>query len=383
MRNKRLLIVSTEFPPGPGGIGSHAYQVIKELKRLGWEIEVITEQNNTGEDEIEKFNRTITDCSVKRIKPTPSLWLLIKKLLFIIWRVIVYRPAVVIGTGKHACWFAVLASKVTFKKCVCVGHGTEFTKNMSPKVAAFNKWVFNNCNAIIAVSKFTEGKIKDAKVAAPITVIQNGANQDFFKKLDTAEVEAFKTEKGVNGQKIVITIGNVSERKGQQMVIQAMPEILRQVPAAHYYCVGVPTVADVFEQQARQLGVDNRVHFLGKLTARELLLWLNASDVFAMTSITTQQGSFEGFGIAVIEAAMCGKPAVVYSNSGLAEAVEDGETGYVVEERNIGATAQTIAKLLINDSIKNELGANAYKRAWEQYTWKQKAELYNRFLLNI
>lgn len=382
MGNKRLLFVSTEFPPGPGGIGSHAYQVIKELRRLGWEVEVLSEQDYATDDEVNKFNNN-AGFKIHRLKPTPSMLLFLKKLLFVMWRIIAGRPAVVVGTGKHACWFAVLASKLTFTKCVCIGHGTEFTKSMSPREVKFNKWAFNNCNAIIAVSEFTRGKIKDAGVTAPMTVIQNGANQDFFKVLGSEEVRMFKNAKGVAAQKIILTIGNVTERKGQQMIIQALPQLINKVPNAHYYSIGLPTLADKFMQQAKQLGVDERVHFLGKLSADELLLWLNAADVFAMTSVTTKEGSFEGFGIAVIEAAMCGKPAVVYTNSGLAEAVENKVTGYVVEERNTEKTADALAELLMNDELRNKYGENAYKRAWAEYTWKQKAEHYDKFFLNV
>jgi phosphatidylinositol alpha-1,6-mannosyltransferase len=382
MGNRKLLFVSTEFPPGPGGIGSHAFQLIKELRKIGWEVEVLSEQDYATESEIEDYNKS-AGFKISRLRPTPSMFKFIAKLLFVVWRILSFKPAVVIGTGKHACWFAVLAAKITFTKSVCIGHGTEFTKVMTDKAVKFNKWVFNNCNAIIAVSNFTKRKIEEAGIKTSMVVIQNGANQEFFKRLSAHEVEVFKKSKGIESQKILITVGNVTQRKGQQMVIKALPGVLAVEPLTHYYCIGLPTLADKFTALAKELGVEENIHFLGKQKAEDLLNWLNAADVFVMTSVTTEQGSFEGFGIAVIEAAMCGKPAIVYSNSGLAEAVEDEKTGLVVEEGNIEETKEAVLKLLKDEILCDKLGAVAYERAWKEYTWKQKAETYNRFFLNL
>ena len=73
---------------------------------------------------------------------------------------------------------------------------------------------------------------------------------------------------------------------------------------------------------------------------------LNACDLFVMTSRNTADGDFEGYGIAVIEAALCGKPAVVSAGSGLGEAIVAGETGVLVREDDPPDTARAIAELL-------------------------------------
>ena len=69
------------------------------------------------------------------------------------------------------------------------------------------------------------------------------------------------------------------------------------------------------------------MHFLGRLESESLVKYVNACDLFMMTSRHTSTGDFEGYGIAVVEAAFCGKPAVVSRNSGLAEAIVDGGPG--------------------------------------------------------
>src|SRR5205823_4374587 len=100
------------------------------------------------------------------------------------------------------------------------------------------------------------------------------------------------------------------ERKGQDNVIRALPAILRRIPNAHYYMVGLPTLREPLEQLASEIGVCDNVHFVGRAETADVVRWLNACDLFVMTSRTTANGDCEGFGIAVVEAALCGKPAV-------------------------------------------------------------------------
>ena len=131
-------------------------------------------------------------------------------------------------------------------------------------------------------------------------------------------------------------MGHVSERKGQEIVIRALPHVLAKLPDAHYAMIGLPTLRPKLTQLAKTLGVENRIHFLGKLGGDDLVRWLNCCDIFTMTSRMTQDGDCEGFGIAVVEAALCGRPAVVSAQSGLIEAIKDGVTGFAVPGRQFG-----------------------------------------------
>ena len=72
-------------------------------------------------------------------------------------------------------------------------------------------------------------------------MVHNGANDDDFYKISVKESINFKKLKKISKQKIIVTLGNVSERKGQWVVINAMPEILKKYPNTHYYCIGLPS----------------------------------------------------------------------------------------------------------------------------------------------
>jgi len=214
-------------------------------------------------------------------------------------------------------------------------------------------------------------------------VIHNGADDTVFRVLPDGDVAEFRQRAGLGGCRVIVTVGNVSERKGQQVVVKAMPYILREVPQAMYVVVGRPTKQAEFLGLAQALGVADRVVFTGIADTADVLGYLNAADVFAMTSVRTVSGDCEGYGIAVVEAALCGKPSVVSRSGGLTEAMVDGVTGISVPEGDEKATAQAIVRLLKDDDLRNRMGRAALERARSQQTWAQCVARYDALLKQL
>lgn len=380
MKQKSLFIISTEFLPGPGGIGSHAYQVAKELHKLGWQVTVFSEQGNCGDAEIEEFNRQ-SPFKVIRLFPTPSMYLLVLKLLKLVWASVTKRPDVIMGTGKHGAWFATLTGKLTFTRTALIGHGTEFIVTMSRRSKQINNWVFNKADAIVYVSNYTKQVAEQTGVYNKNAhVLHNGGDNELFYPLPNATVDTFKKEKGISGQKLILTVGNVQPRKGHEFVIRAMPEVIKAIPNAHYYCVGPPTIQTYLEDVAQQVGVSQVVHFPGRVLEGELRQWMNACDVFVLTSVATDYGDIEGFGIVIIEAALCKKPAVVTSESGPGEAIVEGVTGMGVKEKDSKAIADKIITLLSNANLANNMGEKAFQNALTNFTWTKVVKKYDEVL---
>ena len=134
---------------------------------------------------------------------------------------------------------------------------------------------------------------------------------------------------------------------------------------------------------ALELGVADHVHFLGRVDPERLVDLYHACDVFIMTSQHTPDCNWEGFGIAVIEAALCGKPAIVSNESGLSEAVIDGETGLSVPEGDPHATAEAILRLIEDAELRHQLGQRACQRARQEYTWARIVQSYDRLLRQV
>jgi phosphatidylinositol alpha-1,6-mannosyltransferase len=213
-------------------------------------------------------------------------------------------------------------------------------------------------------------------------VIPNGANAERFRLLPAEDALAFRQERKLGDATLLVTVGSVHERKGQDVVIRALPRVLRDIPNVHYLIVGMPYEQARFAEIARECGVGSRVHFLGAVDHDELVRALNAADVFVMASKHTSAGDFEGFGIAVLEAALCGCPAVVSSQSGVVEAIRAGETGLVADMGDPVSTADRLIELLANPATRDAMGRRAREHALAG-TWEIRGQQYDAMLRTI
>lgn len=377
-----LLMLASEFPPGPGGIGTHACQLATNLHARGWRVAVVTPQDYAAEGEIVTFNSQCV-VPVTRLRQASPMF---REAVYR-WRVVsrqiqAARPSVLVASGSRAVWLAAPIAKRFDLPWIAIAHGTELGfRGWQRRVM---KWTFEQATAVVAVSHYTREQMEVAGIRPRrVEVIPNGADEQQFRRLPAREVLSMRSRLGLEGARLLVTVGNVTERKGQEIVIRALPRVLREVPNAHYLMAGLPTRRAEMETLARQLGVVDHVHFLGRVAARELPVLLNASDLFVMTSRHTADGDFEGFGIAVVEAALCGVPAVVAAPSGLAEAIVDGQTGLAVPRDDVEATADAIASLLCDDRLRVRMGEAAMRRALAEQTWSSRVQAYEALLRDV
>jgi phosphatidylinositol alpha-1,6-mannosyltransferase len=377
---KRLLIVSSEFPPGPGGIGCHAHQLAADLLQFGWEVSVLTPQDYATDSEIAEFAHQgsfrVVRAPSGRGPLKEALWRVLKGLRL----VKSFRPVLLLGTGLSGVWICAAISRLTGIPAVAVAHGSEILQQTTLK-SAINRMAFERMQSVAAVSQFSLSLLKEAGIRPCRTrVILNGGDAAVFRQQTYQEVQAFRSQLGLSDKQILLTLGHVSERKGQEVVIRSLPEILAQCPRAHYVMIGLPTLQPQLEKLAGELGVLGNIHFLGKQTTNNVVAWLNACDLFVMTSRRTASGDCEGFGIAVIEAALCGKPAVVSGQSGLVEAINPEVTGLAVPENDPSATAEAVVSLLSDPKKMNRMGEAALRRARDGFTRGRCAAQYDQWL---
>lgn len=121
---------------------------------------------------------------------------------------------------------------------------------------------------------------------------------------------------------VYISVGSCNRVKNHAAVIQALADLSRSCPGAHYLHVGSGELESSERQLARDLGVSDRISFGGQRD--DIPGVLQASDVFVMPS------DYEGFGVSCLEAMSCGLPVIAYDATGLRDLVTDGETGVLV-----------------------------------------------------
>ncbi len=352
-KNHNIVIVSSEFPPQPGGIGNHAYNLALSLSQEGYNVEVITDQRSKAGEYEDVFDQNLP-FKVLRIKRFS-----IRTLMYFN-RILKVRKhfkgaTVIIATGKFSLWIVGFLKAFYKTKCIAVIHGTEVnlkSKFMRKSVALALK----HFDRIIAVSNYTKSLVKHLEL--PITVIPNGIN-----------IKAWNTEnsvvKTVKGSPILTTIGRVSERKGQLTVIHHLPELLKRFPGVHYHCIGIPQEADHFIKVAHSLNVEGSLTFHGSLNTEDLRAILKQTDIFVMLSAESKSGDVEGFGIAILEANALGIPAIGSLNCGIEDAISDKYSGRLINSHDSTAFADAIDDILIK---KESYAINALKWA-ESHDW--------------
>jgi len=376
-----LLILTIEFPPGPGGIGTLSYELAKNLSKSGWNVSVSSPQNFSDNSEIRAFNNAQTFIIQRLNYKGPFVFEAINRFVSAITLLLQQQSNIIISIGGQATWLGVLLALLTNKPLVAIGIGTEFTYGNK-----LQQWItrksFNRANKVIAISNYTQKLMKEINInPSKISVIHCGADGNSFTK--NLPVDHLKKKLNLEQSKVILTVGALSKRKAQDIVIRAIPKIKRRFPDIKYLVIGNPKLQTEFQKLTYELDVSDSVIFLGQVPRAELPNFYNLADLFVLVSRRTCTGDVEGFGIVVIEAALCGIPSIVSRNSGLEETVIDRKTGLIVDQENPEDTAEAIINLLSDDSLRIKMGNSAYQHAIKYSTWDLKITEYKKFLLPL
>jgi phosphatidylinositol alpha-1,6-mannosyltransferase len=207
---------------------------------------------------------------------------------------------------------------------------------------------------------------------AKIVPISLGADPDLLYPLNSSEVAGLRRKYNCEKRMIILTVGNLITRKGQDMVIRALPKVIREIPDILYLIAGMGKDEMYFKELAESLGISRNIRFMGAVNSREMVRELyNICDIFVMVSrLDERAGSVENFGIVYLEANACGKPVIGGKSGGVPEAIVDGETGLLVDPENPGDIAQAILKLLNDRELAHRLGEKGRRRVVEYLNWK-------------
>lgn len=373
---RRLLIVSSELPPGPGGIGRHAHSLAGELHRCGDVVHLIGSQHYVDDAARDAFNSS----SQVPITPLADSGDLIRTALArrdqLRRAITSFEPDVIIASGGRAVWLAALGGVAGRTPVIAVAHGTELGGARWSR--SITRRAFDQTAAIVAVSDFTKGLVSSAGIGARTTVIHNGADSDRFGP-SPHRAARFRAKYRLEERSIVLTVGNVTERKGQWLVVEALPAVLASVPDVHYVMVGRPTDGEAIRKRAAELGVEDHISLLGQLDDDDVVDAHCAADLFVMTSTRTATGDVEGFGIAVLEAALSGVPAVVTTGSGVSESVVEGVTG-VLADPNPASIARALVPLLEDGALRKRLGEQAQAHARARGSWQRAGAEYRKVI---
>lgn len=188
------------------------------------------------------------------------------------------------------------------------------------------------------------------------------------------DVEAFKPATDISAQgNNIIHVARLTEKKGTTYLLRAFSILANSYPDATLTIVGDGPLRSSLEEEARTLGVAPRVHFLGSVPFEKTQQLIARSTMLILPSITAANGDAEGLGMVTQEAGALGIPVVVSDSGGIAEAVVNEQTGYIVPEKNVEALADRIGRLLGDHGMARQMGLYAREHIEKNFNIKKQS----------
>ncbi|HEX2911458.1 MAG TPA: glycosyltransferase [Chloroflexia bacterium] len=207
-----------------------------------------------------------------------------------------------------------------------------------------------------------------------------------YNSYNGIDLENFKPTKDISVAKkligfdphvpIIGSVGRLDTQKGYKYLVEASARVLKEYGPVNFVLVGDGPLEAELKNQAAKLGVLEHFHFMGFQSKPQP--FIDAMDIVCMPSL------YEGFSITLLECMAMAKPLVVSSHPALAEAVVDGETGYVAPVQDSAALTQSLLKLLSTPEKRLLMGYAGYQRVQKHFSITRLAEdmmdLYDRLL---
>ena len=357
-------MITSEFPPQPGGIGQQAHDLAHHLAQRN-EVSLLADRRSQKGDEEADFDAR-QDFKVVRTPRYALIFFTYIRRLVLGLR-LSKTADVVLVSGKFSLWQGGFIRLFHKKPILAVIHGTEVLLANS-----YLKKLTDHCltrfDHIIAVSHYTLGLVKHLPLKAS-SVIPNGI------RLDRESSPKKNPDKPLQ----LITVGNLTPRKGQHNVIKALPRLIQSYPQLTYHCVGIPTNKQELQHLTESLSVSEHVQFHGRVSHQEKERLLRESHLFMMLSERTPSGDVEGFGIAILEANQYGVPAIGSKGSGIEDAIKEEFSGKLVDPKDETEVDQAVK------TIRNEYPAYSQNSLnWvRRFEWNKVIEEYETIIQRL
>lgn len=362
----RTLLITNDFPPRPGGIQSFVHNLALRQPTGSVVVYASTWRGADKFDADQPFEVVRERTGV--LLPTP----------------LIARRAARLAR-RYDCdtvWFgaaaplgllaAGLRRRAGIRRVVALTHGHEVGWAALPGARAALRRIGRYADVVTYLGEYTRVRLERAlHGVTELCRLAPGVDVDTYHP--GVDGEPVRVRLGLADRPVVVCVSRLVPRKGQDMLIRALPEIRRRVPDAALLIVGGGPYRSTLERLARQVGVERDVVFTGSVPAAELPAHYAAGDVYAMPCRTRNRGlDVEGLGIVYLEASATGLPVVAGDSGGAPDAVREGETGYVVSGRDLAQLVDRVARLLADRDLARQLGAAG--RAWVEREWRWEAQ---------
>lgn len=369
----KSLLITYFFPPKIGGLENYLFNICKGLPKD--KIIVLMDSASLSKsNDFQKEDFCIYQTKFFAWKFLKPSWL---PLSWKIYRLIKKEKIKILQFGHYAhyCLIGTLLAKLLKLKILIYFHGIDLWIHQRKKIGRWlMKLNLENADKLIANSNFIKNEIFNLGIPKEkIVVIYPGINVEKFKNLNN------KKSGDLINKKIILSLGRLIKLKGYDLVLKALPEVIRVVPNLVYLIIGEGKEEKELRELVKKLDLEKYVNFIEAIKGPEetRASYYALADVFVGPSreiIYKDYKHVESFGLVYLEAAAAEKPVIATRIGGIKEAVLDGQTGLLVPPENPQALAQALIKLLTDEELAKRLGRQGRKRVEKEFRWEQQIE---------
>jgi len=374
----KILLVTNDLGPRAGGIESFVLSLVERVPKGCLIIYTSTQKGSAPFDAqlLERFGAVVIRDRAKILLPTPR---------------VNHRAVKILKQYQiKTVWFGAAAPLALMAKqlrtsgatnIVALSHGHEIWWAKIPILKQLLRKIIKDVDHLGYLGQFTKGEIvKASNQIDKFVQIAPGIDTDHFMP-KSARADLIKKYR-LEDRRVIVSVGRLVHRKGQDKLIESLPKILQSFPGAVLLLVGEGPIKQMLKNTAKQLGVTNQVIFAGRVQHIDLPDYICLGEVFAMPVRSRFAGlEAEGLGIVYLEASACGLPVIVGNSGGATDAVIDGVTGLLVNGSDTDQIADAVCKLLTDQSRAKAMGLAGRGwviENWQINTWSEK---FNKLLL--
>ena len=366
----RILIINSEYPPIGGGAGNASAHIADQLKTFGHEVMVVTSRFENLPHREQKENLTIYRVPSLRRKqdrsnPLEQVLFIFSASLWLLSLIPHARPAATLAffgvpSGVVA-WLMKKLYQIPYVISLRGGDVPGFRPydfHFYHKLASpFLRVIWRNASAVVANSKGLRQLAQAFDARFEIPVIPNGVDLELYKAV----------ERDWSSPRL-LSVGRIVHQKGLDLAMHALGE-LKDLDW-QWTIAGDGPQMESLQSLAQELGIEDRVVFLGWQSRRQLIEQYQNANIFLFPS------RHEGMPNAILEAMASGLPVIATCIAGSEELVVDADTGLLVPQEDIESLQGALKKLLSDAALRQHMGAASRRRVEENYSWESTAQQY-------
>lgn len=375
----KILLITNDLGPRAGGIESFILGLLKRLPHNSVVIFTSSQPRSESFDKdlLDNFGVIVVRDRSKILLPTPRITRRAVKLMHhfdakLIWFGAAAPLALMAGTLR----------KNGATRIIALTHGHEVWWAKLPIFRQLLSKIAKDVDVLTYLGEYTKNAIKKlVSDQSKLIKIAPGIDVDHFRPSEKSQDLINKLN--LSDNPVIVCVGRLVHRKGQDKLIIAMSQVVKQFPKATLLIVGEGPTKYMLQKLVQHHSLEKNVIFAGRVQLNDLPRYIQIGDIFAMPARDRFFGlEVEGLGIVYLEASACGLPVIVGNSGGAPDAVISEKTGLIVDGNSPDQIAQSIKSLLQQPELAKEYGSAGRDWVVTEWRWQIWSDRFNSLLLN-